>query len=56
MANHKVGEIIIAKIGGIPHEATIRAILESSDALIVGFGHEQVATIHKRDIVGEPNG
>jgi hypothetical protein len=51
MANFKVGQTVIAKINGIPHEATIRAVLESTDQLIVDFGHEQTATIHERDIV-----
>jgi len=54
MANHKVGQTIIAKIGGIPTEAKICAILESKNELIVDFGHEQTATIHERDIVKEP--
>jgi hypothetical protein len=31
----------IVKIGGVPHEATIRAVLESTDGLklVVDFGH-----------------
>jgi hypothetical protein len=41
MANFKVGETVIAKINGIPHETVIRAVLESTDQLIVDFGHEQ---------------
>jgi hypothetical protein len=53
MANYKVGQTIIAKISGIPHEATIRAVLETTEGtkLIVDFGREQTATIHERDIV-----
>jgi hypothetical protein len=49
----KVGQTVIARIGGIPQEAKIRAVLDSDDGvkLIVDFGHEQVATIHERDIV-----
>jgi hypothetical protein len=55
---YRVGERIIAKIGGIPHEAAIRAVLESDDGvkLIVDFGHEQTATIHERDIVRNDQG
>jgi hypothetical protein len=58
MANFKVEQTIIAKIGGIPHEAAIRVVLESDDGvkLIVDFGHEQTAVIHERDVVAEPNG
>jgi hypothetical protein len=51
----KVGQTVIAKIGGIPQEAKIRAVLESTDELIVDFGYEQVATIHERNIVAQPN-
>jgi hypothetical protein len=47
MADYKVGQTIIAKIGSVPHEATIRAILDQTNGLflIVDFGHEQVATM-----------
>jgi hypothetical protein len=53
MANYKVGQTIIAKIGGIPHEARIRAVLESTHGLklIVDFGSEQTATVSERDVV-----
>jgi hypothetical protein len=55
--SYKVGERIIAKIGGIPHEATIRAVIDTNDGLafIVDFGQEQVATVAERDIIAEPN-
>jgi hypothetical protein len=47
MPNFKVGQTIIAKIGGIPQEATIRTVLETTEGikLIVDFGHEQTATV-----------
>ncbi|MGB9435013.1 MAG: hypothetical protein WBQ89_22400 [Candidatus Acidiferrum sp.] len=52
MANYKVGQKLIAKIGGIPNEVRIRAVLETTEGikLIVDFGHERTATIHERDI------
>jgi hypothetical protein len=55
MAIYKVGQTIIAKIGGIPHEVTIRAVFESTEGikLIVDFGHEQTTTIHERDVVNK---
>jgi hypothetical protein len=31
--NYKVGQLIIVKIGGIPHESTITAVLQSTDGL-----------------------
>lgn len=52
---YKVGQTIIAKINGVPHEAKIRAVLDSTEGikLIVdfGFGFAQVATIAERDVV-----
>jgi|HubBroStandDraft_1064217.scaffolds.fasta_scaffold2067846_2 hypothetical protein len=55
MANaYKVGQTVIAKISGVPHEAKIRAVLDDTTEgtkLIVDFGHQQVATIAERDIV-----
>jgi hypothetical protein len=50
---YKPGQTITAKINGVPHEVTIRAVLENTQgiSLIVDFGHQQVATIRERDIV-----
>jgi hypothetical protein len=50
----KVGQTIIAKISGVPHEAKIRAVLDDTTEgtkLIVDFGFNQVATVSLRDIV-----
>jgi hypothetical protein len=51
----KVGDPIIVKIVGVPTEATIKAVLETTEGLklIVDFGHEQVATVDELDIVRE---
>ncbi len=49
-ATYKPGQSIVVKISGIPVEAKIRAVLESTDELIVDFGFNQVATISTRDI------
>jgi hypothetical protein len=53
MANYKVGQTIIAKVGGVPHEVTVRAVLETTEGikLIVDFGHEQTATIDESDLL-----
>jgi hypothetical protein len=50
---YKPGQIIVAKISGVPREATIHAVLDSTEGvkLIVDFGHEQTATINERDVV-----
>ena len=50
---YNVGQPIIVKVGGIPQESTIRAVLQSTDGLklIVDFGHEQTATVSERDVV-----
>ena len=50
---YTVGQPVIVKIGGVPHESTIRAVLQSTDGLklIVDFGHEQTATVSERDVV-----
>lgn len=50
---YKVGQSIVAKINGIPHEAKIRAVLDSAEGtkLIVDFGHSQTATVDERDVV-----
>jgi hypothetical protein len=50
---YKVDQTIIAKINGIPTEAKVRAVLDSTEGvkLIVDFGHQQTATIHERDVV-----
>jgi hypothetical protein len=52
---YKVGQPLIVKIAGIPTEATIKAISETTEGrkFIVDFGHEQVATVDERDIVQE---
>jgi hypothetical protein len=48
---YKPGQHIIAKINGIPTEAKVRVVLDTTDGkkLIVDFGHAQTATIHERD-------
>jgi hypothetical protein len=53
LPNFKVGQSIIAKINGIPTEAKVRAVLDSTEGvkLIVDFGFAQTATIHERDVV-----
>jgi hypothetical protein len=50
---YKVGQSIVAKINGVPHEAKIRAVLDSTEGtkLIVDFGFQQVATVSERDAV-----
>ncbi len=50
---YKVGNPIVVKIAGIPTEAKIRAILETTEGMkfIVDFGHQQVTTVSERDVV-----
>jgi hypothetical protein len=50
---YSVGQSIIVKINGVPHESTVKAVLQSTDGLklIIDFGHEQTATVSERDIV-----
>lgn len=52
---YKVGNPIIVKIAGVPTEATIKAVLETTEGrkFIVDFGNQQVATVSERDIVSE---
>jgi hypothetical protein len=52
-STYKVGQSIVVKIGGVPHEATVRAVVDHTDGLklIVDFGHEQTATVSERDVV-----
>jgi hypothetical protein len=53
MTDYKAGQTVVAKIGGKIYEVTIRAVVDHTDEpyFIVDFGHQQVATIHERDIV-----
>ena len=53
MANYKAGQTIIAKIGGIPHEVTIRAVLETTDGLKLqeDYGNDQTALVSVRQVV-----
>jgi hypothetical protein len=50
---YKVGQSIAVKIGGVPHEATVRAVVDHTDGLklIVDFGHEQTATVSERYVL-----
>ncbi len=50
---YKSGQSIIVKISGVPTEATIKAVLETTEGrkFIVDFGNQQVATVAERDIV-----
>ena len=52
---YKSGQSIIVKIAGVPTEATIKAVLETTEGrkLIVDFGNQQVATVSERDVVKE---
>lgn len=52
---YKSGQSIIVKIAGVPTEATIKAIVESTEGrkFIVDSGNQQVATVSERDIVNE---
>ena len=53
--DYKYGQSIIVKIAGVPTEATIKAIFETTEGrkFIVDFGNQQVATVSERDIVRE---
>ena len=52
---YRFGQSIIVKIAGIPTEATVKAILETTEGrkFIVDFGNQQVATVAERDVVKE---
>ena len=52
---YKPVHAIVAKIAGVPTEATIKTILETTDGrkFIVDFGRQRVATVSERDIVEE---
>jgi hypothetical protein len=53
MATYKPGQTLIVKINGVPTEAKVRAVVESTEGvkLIVDFGFAQTALVHERDIV-----
>ena len=50
---YKPGQTLIVKINGVPTEAKVRAVLDSTEGvkLIVDFGFTQTATIQERDVV-----
>jgi len=53
MANYKVGQALLDKIRGIPHEATIGAVLETTDGLKLqgDYGNDQTALVSLRQVV-----
>ena len=50
---YSVGQPLIVKINGVPHESTIEAVRQSTDGLklIVDFGYSQTAIESERDVV-----